>query len=268
MGGLASTQAMATTLFGRALGFAVTLVLFDQPITDFARESVRGFLSEGADVVYGGGYLQTAWKAYRAARGEDRYFIMPGAANARANLGYVDAMLELSGQVERGECPRPDVIVLPTGSAGTLAGLALGAAHLGWSTEIIGVRITSAIVCNRVTVGNVIRKTDGWLVHREARWKPMRDRVRYSLFGAALGDGYGAPTADAIEGAEQMQVLTGVKGEVTYSGKALAALRAIVAERPTANVLLWNTLSTVRPSKREPAIPEALAWMFECSTVA
>jgi 1-aminocyclopropane-1-carboxylate deaminase/D-cysteine desulfhydrase-like pyridoxal-dependent ACC family enzyme len=39
--------------------------------------------------------------------------INPGAASPRANLGYVDAMLELAAQVDRGEMPRPDVIVLP-----------------------------------------------------------------------------------------------------------------------------------------------------------
>jgi hypothetical protein len=53
-------------------------------------------------------------------------------------------MLELDAQVRAGAMPRPDAIVLPTGSSGTLAALALGAAHLGWDTEIVGVRTTTA----------------------------------------------------------------------------------------------------------------------------
>jgi D-cysteine desulfhydrase len=275
VGGLASTQAMATTLFGRALGFEVCVVLFDQPVTRFARESVRGFLAKGAEVVYGGGYVMTglrAWRAMQRGRSPDNYFIMAGAAGPLANLGYVDAMLELAQQVERGEMPRPDVIVLPTGSSGTLAALALGAAHLGWDTEIIGVRITSAVVCNRVTVGAVIRSTDRHLAARDHRWKPMRHRVHYSLYGDALGPGYGYPTPAALEGAAQNEVLTGAPGEVTYSGKALAGMRALLAEpRHRGKVfLVWNTLSKVRPvlPAQPVAIPSSLAWMFEGEPVA
>lgn len=279
VGGLASTQAMATTLFGRALGFEVCVVLFDQPVTRFARDSVRGFVANGAEVIYGGGYFMTGVRAWRAMqRGANNYFIMAGAAGPLANLGYVDAMLELARQVERGEMPRPDVIVLPTGSSGTLAALALGAAHLGWDTEIIGVRITTALVCNRLTVSAVIRSTDRHLAARDRRWKPMRHRVHYSLYGNALGPGYGYPTPAALEGAAQNEVLTGATGEVTYSGKALAGLRALVAEpRHRGKVfLVWNTLSKVRPAlpvveagrDLPVGLPSSLAWMFDEEPVA
>lgn len=270
VGGLASTQAMATTIFGRALGFDVTVVLFDQPVTRFALDSVRGFVSEGAEVVYGGGYAATAYRAWRAMS-KDAYFIMPGAAGALANLGYVDAMLELAQQVERGEAPRPDVILLPTGSSGTLAALALGAAHLGWPTEIIGVRITTALACNRLTVSSVIRNTDLALAKRDPRWKPMRSRASWSLYGDALGKGYGYATPEAIEGAAQVERLIGASGEVTYSGKALAALRVVARSSSYRDktILLWNTLSKRRPTLPEPAtLPSSLRWMLEEPLVA
>ena len=272
VGGLASTQAMATTLFGRALGFEVCVVLFDQPVTHFARAAVRGFLANGAEIVYGGGYVMTAYRAWQAMRqGRDNYFIMAGAAGPRANLGYVDAMLELAQQVERKEMPRPDVIVLPTGSSGTLAALALGAAHLGWDTEIIGVRITPAFACNRFMVNRVMKATDQFLAAKDRRWKPMRGRARYSLYGGALGKGYGEPTPEALEGAAQNLVLTGAPGEITYSGKALAGLRALVKEprHQGKTFLFWNTLSHARPEVPENvSIPASLAWMFEGDVVA
>lgn len=275
VGGLASTQAMATAVFGRALGFEVQIILFDQPVTAFALDSVRGFVSAGAEIIYGGGYLMTAIRAYRAHRRDPagNYFIMPGAAGALANLGYVDAMLELAAQVERGEVPRPDVIVLPTGSSGTLAALALGAAHLGWDTEIVGVRITTALATNRFSVGAVVRNTDRALAARDRRWKPMRDRVRYRLYGAALGEGYGYPTPEAKEGAAQVEKLTGATGEITYSGKALAGLRALIAEPRYRDktFLLWNTLSTARVPllpDAEKKIPKSLTWMFDEKPVA
>ncbi|MBX3226803.1 MAG: pyridoxal-phosphate dependent enzyme [Labilithrix sp.] len=266
IGGLASTQAMATTLFGKSLGFDVTVVLFEQPVTTFARESLRALVHAGAELEYAGGYAATAWKAWRAKRraGADGYFIMPGASGALANLGFIDASLELAQQVERGEAPRPDVIVVPTGSAGTLAALALGCAHLGWSTEIIGVRITTALATNRAMVKAVLRNTDKALAARARGWRPQRGNVRYGLYGAALGKGYGYPTEAAIEGAEQVRALTGAVGEVTYSGKALAALREIARTRPRATILLWNTLSTARPPAPPDApVPASLRWAFE-----
>lgn len=273
VGGLASTQAMATVLFGKALDFEVRVVLFDQPVTEFALDAVRGFAAAGAEVIYGGGYVRTALAAWRAQRRgrDENYFIMPGAAGALANLGYLDAMLELGEQVERGEAPRPDVIVLPTGSSGTLAALALGAAWLGWPTEIVGVRITTAVATNRLTVGAVLRNTDRALARRDRRWKPLQDKARWRLYGGALGPGYGYPTPEAIDGASRVEALTGTYGEVTYSGKALAALRALVAEPRYRDktFLLWNTLSTARPPvDRSAALPESLRWMTRAPPVA
>jgi D-cysteine desulfhydrase len=274
VGGIASTQVMATALFGRALGFEVRAVLFDQPVTEFAKQALVGFVDSGAELVHGGSYAGTAWRTWRAMRRDGgNYLILPGAANARANLGYVDAILELAGQVERGEAPRPDVIVLPTGSSGTLAALALGCAHLGWDTEIVGVRITSALACNRLTVGMVIRSTDRFLAACDARWKQVRGRVRASLYGAALGRGYGFPTPEALESAAMVERLTGVRGEVTYSGKALAALRVIGARQgyEKKTILFWNTLSTPRPHPPREArdrVPASLAWVLDRAPVA
>lgn len=249
VGGLASTQVMATALFGRALGFEVCAVLFDQPVTAFTRASILGFADAGVELVRGGGYVMTVARTLRALRGGG-YFIMPGASDPVANIGYIDAMLELGAQVERGEAPRPDVIVVPSGSSGTLAALALGAAYLGWKdTEIIGVRITTALACNRLTVALRVRATDRFLA-RDRRWKPMRGAARFTLLGSELGPGYGYPTAAAIEGAEKWKDLTGATGEVTYSGKALAAVRAL-ARSPAyrdKTLLLWATLSTPRPA--------------------
>jgi len=273
-GGLASTQVMATALFGRALGFEVRAVLFDQPVTTFAQRSLLGFADAGVELVHGGGYATSAWRTFAALRRDTgNYLILPGAAGGLANLGYIDAMLELGRQVERGEAPRPDAIVLPTGSSGTLAALTLGCAYLGWDTEVIGVRITSALACNRATVGFVIRNTDAFLARRDHRWRPLAGRARWSLYGGALGRGYGYPTPEATEGTVQVRELTGAVGEVTYSGKALAGLRALASEERFRNktLLLWNTLSTPRPTPPAAArdkVPPSLRWVLDRDPVA
>jgi 1-aminocyclopropane-1-carboxylate deaminase/D-cysteine desulfhydrase-like pyridoxal-dependent ACC family enzyme len=161
-GGLASTQVMATVLFGRALGFDVTAALFDQPVTAFARKALLTSAAGGGELIYGGSYLGTA-------------------------LG---ALLELGEQVRRGELPRPDVIVVPAGSGGTLAGLAVGASILRWPTLLVGVRITEAFACNRATIRLLIESTARFLKKRARRATRLGlTPVRFALHHGAIGDG-------------------------------------------------------------------------------
>jgi D-cysteine desulfhydrase len=273
VGGIASTQVMATVLFGKALGLGVRAVLFDQPLTTFARMQVAGYAKGGAELVYGGGYAGTAYRAVRTMAGTSgNYFIFPGASGPLANVGYVDAMLELGRQVERGEAERPDVIVLPTGSSGTLAALALGAAMLGWKTEVVGVRITSRLVANHVTIDRLVRATSRFLRARAPSFPDCAHRVSYSLYHGAIGEGYGYPTPEAIEGCDVLEALTGTHGEVTYSGKAIAGLRALLALPRYAkkSFLLWNTLSAKVPDHDggQALVPSSLAWMWTRPTVA
>jgi D-cysteine desulfhydrase len=269
-GGLASTQVTATAVFGKALGLPVRVVLFDQPVTSFARTALLADVNAGAELSHGGGYLRTAYGVFREKRrAKGSYLILPGAADPLSNLGYFDAMLELRDQVARGEMPRPDVIVLPTGSSGTLAALAIAASYLGWPTEIIGVRITARIACNRFTIGMIARATTKFLEKRSATFaRTKRAPLRYSLVHDAIGPGYGEPTAAAIDGAAWMERLIGAPGEVTYSGKAIVGLRSIARDpkRSGQTILLWNTLSSVRPPAPETArarLPHELDFVFE-----
>jgi 1-aminocyclopropane-1-carboxylate deaminase/D-cysteine desulfhydrase-like pyridoxal-dependent ACC family enzyme len=265
VGGLASTQVLATVLFGRAAGFDVSAVLFDQPVTSFVRRALLTSAMSGARLIYGGGYARTAYRTYRAwraiARSQKPYFIGPGASSGMANLGYVDAMFELDEQVRRGLLPRPDVIVTPSGSGGTLAGLAVGAAILGWPTLLLGVRITDLIACNRATIRYRIEATARYLAERAPRFTRRRlTEARFGLHHGAIGGGYGHPTKEAIEAVRSIELLTGSPGEITYSGKALAGLRAIAREHPDKSILFWHTLSSVGPdtSAASPSLVSAM----------
>ncbi|WP_438021388.1 pyridoxal-phosphate dependent enzyme [Sorangium sp. So ce315] len=267
VGGLASTQTTATALFGRALGFAVTAVLFDQPVTRFGRRALLTSAASGAELVHGGGYATTAVRAIRALCRADRpYFILPGASSALPCLGYVDAMLELAEQVRRGEAPRPDRIVVASGTGGTLAGLALGAAVLGWPTTVVGVRITERIASNRAVVRYEIGSMKRLLARRAPRFTRRRlPAARFAIDHRAIGPGYGAPTPASIAAIPEVERLIGVPGEVTYSAKALAALREIGREHPGETILLWQTLSSARPALAPgaAALPPAFARYFE-----
>ena len=191
--------------------------------------------------------------------------ILPGASSPMAVLGYVDAMLELGEQVERGELPRPDLVVVSTGSGGTLAGLSIGAAILGWETLPIGVRITELFACNRATIRFLIAMTLRFLEKRAPSFSRKRiARPKFALHHGAIGGGYGFPTDDAIEAIPIVEKLLGVPGEVTYSGKGLAGLRAIGRENPDAKIVYWATLSSVKPAlPADLALPAGFERAFE-----
>lgn len=250
VGGLASTQVTATILLGKSLGFEVTSVLFDQPVTAFARSSLLIQASSGGRLIYGGGYLRTTFhtlsKLWRDRKSV--YFVPPGASGPLANLGYVGAAFELADQVRRGDMPRPDVIVVPAGSGGTAAALCLGARLLGWDTTIVAVRITERIVCNRATLNALVELTKAYLAQRVgglARRSSSKAHIEMDHLSA--GRGYGHPTPDAIAACSVVEQLLGVPGEITYSGKALVGLRRVCAAYPGKTILLWNTLSSVWP---------------------
>jgi 1-aminocyclopropane-1-carboxylate deaminase/D-cysteine desulfhydrase-like pyridoxal-dependent ACC family enzyme len=256
VGGLASTQMMATVLFGKRLGFDVCAALFDQPVTSFARDAILTGVGAGGQLVHGGSYVGTALRTVAAYRRVERpYLILPGASTPLAILGYVDAMLELGEQVRRHEVPRPDIIVVPAGSGGTLAGLALGAALLRWPTVVTGVRITELIACNRATIRWLIEATSRFLRRHAGPAAKLRlGEARFALHHGAIGGGYGYPTPSAIEAIPEVERLIGVPGEVTYSGKGLTGLRAVARANPTATVLYWHTLSSVRPAVSPTAL--------------
>jgi D-cysteine desulfhydrase len=266
-GGLASTQVMATVIFGRRLGFAVHAAIFDQPVTSFARAALLTDAAAGGLLVRGGGYLGTTLRGLAAYRRAERpYLILPGASTPLAILGYVDAMLELGEQVRRGDVPRPDLIVVPAGSGGTLAGLAIGAALLRWPTVVTGVRITELVACNRLTIRWLIEATARFLQRHAGGAARLRlGEARFALHHGAIGGGYGHPTPEVVAAIPEVERLIGVPGEATYSAKGLVGLRTVLREHPRATVLYWHTLSSVRPdlpAVGPAALPPAFAPLF------
>jgi D-cysteine desulfhydrase len=244
VGGLGSTQVTSLIVHGTQAGLRVTGVLFDQPDTPFVHEALSLDAARGGEILRAGGYGGTTLATLRelVRRRSRAAFVAPGASGPLANVAYVDAMLELGLQVARGEAPRPDRIVVACGSGGTAVGLALGAAILGWPTRITAVRITSFVVSNPATLGALAAGTKRLLVREGLREKigPLALEMDHRF----VGEGYGYGTPEAERGAQRYEALFGAPGEVTYSGKSMAALERVVAEHPTETIVLWNTLST------------------------
>lgn len=222
IGGTGSTHCLATARHAKAQGFRTTLAVFPQPETE-ASLSVGTATSRIADRVFRSSSLVTLpWavlRAWRAAHhlgpGKPRW-IAGGGADPRAVVGHLVATLELSNQLDA----PPDTIVVPLGTGGTAAGIALGVAWLGWSTQVVGVRVAPRIAANAWRTRRLARKTVALLRSAGVDFSVPRAAVRVRVVDA-MGKGYGHATPEG----ERARVLAGEHGvrlDPTYGAKAFS----------------------------------------------
>ncbi len=80
-------------------------------------------------------------KAEELERSGERVYIIPeGGSNSTGAKGYVDAVFEISRQLDLNEI---DAIYVATSSAGTHAGLLAGLKILGYKTRVVGVKVNT-----------------------------------------------------------------------------------------------------------------------------
>ena len=146
IGGLATNHGLATAIYARRLGLATALVLVDQPLDEHARAQLARLRASGASLHVTHTRARTvAALPFLLVRHLDRrtgrppYFLPVGGSSPVGILGYVEAGLELGGQVAAGALPEPAHVVVPVGSGGTLAGLALGLRLAGLKASAVGV---------------------------------------------------------------------------------------------------------------------------------
>lgn len=168
------------------------------------------------------------------------HFIPIGGSTPLGALGHVNAGLELAAQIESGVLPMPGQIVLPLGTGGTIAGLALGLAIAGLNIPVVGARVGPRAYANRFTVMDVARGT-AHLISRVTGEKMPRIRSdNLRIVHEVYGGAYGRPLAAATEAAATLERATGIRLDATYSAKAFvhALETARVATEPT---LFWLT---------------------------
>ncbi len=141
LGGTGSSHCLATAVHAPVAAGCAVLAQFPQPDTAMSRAVAAACRARAALVVRARARgslplaVLDAWR--RAGALGPRRWIPGGGAHPRAVVGHLLAGLELVSQV----AAPPDAIVLPLGTGGTAAGLALAVAALGWPTHVIGVRV-------------------------------------------------------------------------------------------------------------------------------
>jgi len=142
-GAAGSHHVLATSLLAQASGFSVRAFVVPQPWTAHAEQVLRASVASGAELLTLKSWvevLQVGTQLWSSGT----LLIPPGGSNISGSLGYFDAALELAVQIERGELPEPDTIVVPFGTTGTAAGLLAGLEYSGLKSKVVGVSVLRA----------------------------------------------------------------------------------------------------------------------------
>jgi D-cysteine desulfhydrase len=245
LGGIGTNSGTALAMVCHDLGIKCRLYLFEQPMSKVVQNNYTLMRGYGAELVHVKSAITAGLRYYLDPRRLDPrcYFLFGGCSNAVSVFGYANALLELKTQVDAGECPEPQQIIVATGSCSTLAGMLLGAALLRWDIRIVGIRVAPDHYgpvpgCTPGMVTQLMRDALGILAqsYPEYRSLPLPAPV---LLDNYYGEGYGIPSP-ASERALQQAHQQGFTLENTYTGKAFAAALESV-ERGGGPLLFWNT---------------------------
>lgn len=221
VGATGSTHCLATAVHAARLSCAVALAQFPQPETDSSRAVAAACAARAALIVRArspAGLPLAVLVAWRRARHlGSRRWIPGGGAHPRAVIGHLLATLELAGQLAE----PPDAILAPLGTGGTVAGILLGVAALGWPTRVVGVRVAPQLVANQWRVLWLAWRARNLLASRGIPLSFSTPRRPVVVDG--LGEGYGHPTP-AGESARRLAAEHGPILDSTYGAKTFAVL--------------------------------------------
>ncbi|MGC9984890.1 MAG: pyridoxal-phosphate dependent enzyme [Polyangia bacterium] len=251
-GAVGSNHVRATAVYGGQVGLQVHAVLAPQPSTPNLEANLSADRAAGATLHFVDSYGQALSRGAElrdeiARRDGIEPFVIPfGGTNARGTIGFVNAAIELAGQIDAGALPEPDLIYVPYGSTGTANGLAIGLAAVGLRTSVIGVRVVPAESTNPVRSRRIMEEAVALLHELDAGFPSLKpEGVALAVRDGFLGDGYAAATAESEE-AVSLAEANNIHIETTYTGKALAALVADTRAGKLAGktALFWNTYNS------------------------
>lgn len=262
-----SHHVLATTLYARATGMATAAVLWPQPWSTHAEETLRAALGAGLEP-FAVGSRAAAPFAVACVLSRGDYFVPPGGSSRTGALGYLAAVRELAQQIRSREAPEPDAIVVPFGSGGTAAGILAGVVREGLKSRVLAVDVAIGWAAGVALVLALARgavRADGGAATVRLLARRITVERRY------LGAGYGYPTTVGTRATEHARAL-GLSLDPTYTAKTFAAALDLARQSPEQVVLYWHTLST-RPlepllADAPSALPLALARLLPVVTTA
>jgi len=248
VGGQGSTHVYATAVHAERLGARTAAILWPHamhPVSEaVSRAIARRCVSETQSRWAASALVRAmAWRIAAHRAGTGRHYLPPGGSNPLGVLGHVNAGLELARQIADGVLPTPTHVVVPLGTGGTAAGLALGLGVAGVETTVVAARVAPAVVANQYRVQALIRRTRR-LIRRLDQTALVLPAVPVVVDHAVYGGEYGRPLAAGASAAECLRIAALQAGaepvvlDATYAAKAAASAIKLAA---TGRVLLWMT---------------------------
>jgi len=272
IGGIGSNHCVANGIFCRELGLDPVAALVDQPLNEHVRENLLLHVHLGSEILYAHGTPGIAARIlWSALRDRSTYVMMPGGSTPLGTLGFVNAALELKEQVDAGQMPEPDHIFVACGSAGTAAGLAVGACLAGLRSRIHAVQVSFPVFSGVEALQRTARGSHR-LMARHEKGLPGLCLDRLIPEPGYYGGLYGRSTPEGSEAVRLMEEAEGLRLETTYTGKAFAGLCGFARARREPlrgkTILYWHTyngrdFSGVLAGLDYRGLPRALHRVFE-----
>jgi len=157
-----------------------------------------------------------------AGQGRKPYIVPGGASNAIGALGYVSCAEEILGQLNDMRLPI-DHIVVPSGSAGTHAGMVVGMYGMNANIPVSGVNVSRTKPVQEEIVFKLASD-----VARKLELSSDIPRAQVVCYDEYVGPGYSLPTESMVEAVNLFAKTEGVLLDPVYSGKAAAGLIDLV----------------------------------------
>jgi D-cysteine desulfhydrase len=247
LGATGTNAGVATALMCQRENLACEVITFPQPDSDIVQLNQQLMRGAGARLTARRSLFSAALNWYLHPRRLDRksYFLYAGCSAPVATFAYVNAMLELAGQIETGAMPAPAHIVVAAGSGATVAGIIAGAALTLPDVQIHAVQVAPDKVgpftaCHPQVVKKMVDAVWGSLRAADGSLA-QQCPTRWQWHGEQFGGGYGVATPAATAAISQAKQ-SGLILETTYSGKAFATALTIT-EQHRSPVLFWQTFA-------------------------
>ncbi len=159
-----------------------------------------------------------------------RWFIPGGGASGLGVAAYISLGQELAQQFEQSSVP--DIVAMPTGTATTLTGVAIGLA--GSTCQIVGLSIARSADRCRQEVERLHREACEYL---EADL-PLAD-IR--IVEDTVGEGYGILARGDEQIAQRLETEDGIRLDRIYNAKAFGGLVRLLQTKIAGRVVYLNT---------------------------
>ena len=259
-GGIGTHHGLASVIVCNNLNppLKCDLFLYQQPLNWQVQRSLLLFNYFNAKLHLGKTDITTFIKALFSWIFHRKYdFILPGGSvlfgrgTPLGMVGFIEAILELNEQIEKGQISEPHIIFIATGTTGTAAGLIAGCKLLGLKTKVYAVAVYKNFIANASNIVRNANKGLKYLYKKDRSFPKFKiSKDDFELIKGYLGSGYGVKT---IRGQKAVDIVFELEGkergfnlETTYTGKAMAAMFDFLEKEENKNktVLFWNSYNS------------------------